>query len=313
MNLSDLLLLTIAFLAGGGLTYFLVNAILNMRLSGRLEQIRESNVDQNRPVASRFEQWARDVLAYLVRFSRDEDQWAKSPTRIRFLNAGYRGDSIVLLYFGSKTFLAVAFPLVYLIATNIAPTTDSWEAQAFRALIAATLGYYLPNILLQAKIRLRQRELFESFPDALDLIRVCVSAGLGLDAAIARVGTELAATSHALADEFRQLSLELRAGASRSNALHNLAVRTGIEDINALVAMLIQSERFGTSISDSLRVHAEALRDKRMIRAQEAAAKIPVKLTIPMAFCILPALFVVVLGPAVLSIMRNIGTMIGAK
>ena len=313
MNLSDLFLLTIAFLAGGGLTYFLVNAILNMRLSGRLEQIRESNVDQNRPAASRFEQWARDVLAYLVRFSRDEEQWAKSPTRIRFLNAGYRGDSIVLLYFGSKTLLAVALPLVYLIAANIAPTTDSWDAQAFRALIAATLGYYLPNILLQAKIRRRQRELFESFPDALDLIRVCVSAGLGLDAAIARVGTELAATSHALADEFRQLSLELRAGASRSNALHNLAVRTGIEDINALVAMLIQSERFGTSISDSLRVHAEALRDKRMIRAQEAAAKIPVKLTIPMAFCILPALFVVVLGPAVLSIMRNIGTMIGAK
>ena len=155
--------------------------------------------------------------------------------------------------------------------------------------------------------------MFESFPDALDLIRVCVSAGLGLDAAIARVGAELVATSHSLADEFRQLSLELRAGASRSIALQNLAVRTGIDDINALVAMLIQSERFGTSVSDSLRVHAEALRDKRMIRAQEAAAKIPVKLTIPMALCILPALFVVVLGPAVLGIFHSLGSLLGTK
>lgn len=313
MNPGELLLLTIAFLAGGGLTYVLVNSLLNARLSSRLEQIRETNVDENKPGVTRFEQWARDLLAYLVRFSRDEDQWAKSPTRIRFLNAGYRSDSMVLLYFGTKTLFAVTFPVVYLIAANISPGTDSFQALAFRALIAAALGYYLPNILLQAKIRRRQRELFESFPDALDLIRVCVTAGLGLDAAIARVGVELTATSHALADEFRQLSLELRAGASRSNALHNLAVRTGVEDINALVAMLIQSERFGTSISDSLRVHAEALRDKRMIRAQEAAAKIPVKLTIPMAICILPALFLVVLGPAVLSILRHVGTMIGTR
>lgn len=313
MNPGDLIMLTIAFLAGGGLTYFVVNNFLNTRLSSRLQQIRESNVDENQPVASRLEQRARDLLAYLVRFSRDEDQWAKSPTRIRFLNAGYRSDSMVLVYYGAKTLFALAFPLLYLIVANIVPGTDSWQAQALRALIAATLGYYLPNILLQVRIRRRQRELFESFSDALDLIRVCVTAGLGLDAAIARVGVELTATSHALADEFRQLSLELRAGASRSNALHNLAVRTGVEDINALVAMLIQSERFGTSISDSLRVHAEALRDKRMIRAQEAAAKIPVKLTIPMAFCILPALFVVVLGPAVLSIMRHLGPMIGAR
>ena len=313
MNLGELLLLTIAFLAGGGLTYVLVNSLLNTRLSGRLEQIREVNLNENQPGVSRFEQWARDLLAYLVRFSQDEDQWAKSPTRIRFFNAGYRSDSMVLLYYGTKTLFAVAFPLVYLIAANIASGTDSFQTLAFKALLAAALGYYLPNILLQAKIRRRQRELFESFPDALDLIRVCVTAGLGLDAAIARVGIELAATSHALADEFRQLSLELRAGASRSNALHNLAVRTGVEDINALVAMLIQSERFGTSISDSLRVHAEALRDKRMIRAQEAAAKIPVKLTIPMAFCILPALFLVVLGPAVLSMLRHLGTMIGSR
>lgn len=313
MTLSDMLLLAMAFMAGTGLTYWLVSTLLNTRLRGRLKSIREDNLDEGHPAESRFEQWARKLMAYLVRFSRDEEQWAKSPTRIRFLNAGYRSDSAVLVYFGSKTLLALTFPLIYLILAQVSPTTVAWETEAFKALMAAALGYYLPNMLLHARMRQRQRELFESFPDALDLIRVCVSAGLGLDAAIARVGAELVATSHSLADEFRQLSLELRAGASRSIALQNLAVRTGIDDINALVAMLIQSERFGTSVSDSLRVHAEALRDKRMIRAQEAAAKIPVKLTIPMALCILPALFVVVLGPAVLGIFHSLGSLLGAK
>lgn len=313
MNLGNLLLLVFAFVAGAGATFFLVNTLLNNRLSTRLDQIREDSLSDGQPEVNRFEKWAREILTYLVKFSRDEEQWTNSPTRIRFLNAGYRGDSIVLLYYGSKSLLAMFFPVIYLVLSQATPNVGAWEVVIFKALIAAAIGYYLPNMLLHARIRQRQRELFESFPDALDLIRVCVSAGLGLDAAIARVGVELAATSHALADEFRQLSLELRAGASRASALTNLSIRTGIDDVHALVAMLIQSERFGTSVSDSLRVHAEALRDKRMIRAQEAAAKIPVKLTIPMAVCILPALFVVVLGPAVLGILKNIGALLGTK
>lgn len=313
MNLGNLLLLVFAFVAGAGATFFLVNTLLNNRLSTRLDQIREDSLSDGQPEVNRFEKWAREILTYLVKFSRDEEQWTNSPSRIRFLNAGYRGDSIVLLYYGSKSLLAVFFPVIYLVLSQATPNVGAWEMMIFKALIAAAIGYYLPNMLLHARIRQRQRELFESFPDALDLIRVCVSAGLGLDAAIARVGVELAATSHALADEFRQLSLELRAGASRASALTNLSIRTGIDDVHALVAMLIQSERFGTSVSDSLRVHAEALRDKRMIRAQEAAAKIPVKLTIPMAVCILPALFVVVLGPAVLGILKNIGALLGTK
>ncbi len=312
MNLENLFLLIVAFISGAGLTYFLVSALLNSRLSTRLDQIRESSLADGQPIVKRFEAWARKFLSCLARFSRDE-QSGNSPTRIRFLNAGYRSDSIIVLYFGCKTFLALLLPLAYYILAQLTPSTTSWSTEALKALMAAALGYYLPNVLLHARIRQRQRELFESFPDALDLIRVCVSAGLGLDAAIARVGVELAATSHALADEFRQLSLELRAGASRASALTNLSIRTGIDDVHALVAMLIQSDHFGTSVSDSLRVHAEALRDKRMIRAQEAAAKIPVKLTFPMAVCILPALFVVVLGPAVLSIIRSIGTMLGTK
>lgn len=313
MNTSDLILLLLAFVIGSGVTYFVATALLNARLEHRLEQIRDTAHDETHPLTGRVERQAKKILAYLVRFSTDETQWEKSPTRVRFLNAGYRGNTVILIYFGLKTLLTLLMPTLYLIITFTSSTTSSWQILAAQSLLAAAFGYYFPNILLHFKIRQRQRELFENFPDALDLIRVCVSAGLGLDAAIARVGVELAATSHALADEFHQLSLELRAGASRASALTNLSIRTGIDDVHALVAMLIQSERFGTSVSDSLRVHAEALRDKRMIQAQEAAAKIPVKLTIPMAFCILPALFVVVLGPAILGILRNLGSLFGAK
>jgi tight adherence protein C len=157
---------------------------------------------------------------------------------------------------------------------------------------------------LRYRIKARKEQIFNTFPDALDLIRICVSSGLGLDAAIARVGNELSISSKALSEEFHQLNLELRAGATRENALKNLATRSGVEDIQSLVSMLIQSIRFGTSVSESLRIHAEGLRSKRKLKAQEAAAKIPAKLSIPMILCIFPALFVVILGPSVLRILH---------
>lgn len=307
MSGGQLLILMLAFVVGTGGTFWLMNRILNSRLEGRLDAIRSEMLDEEHPLISRIEVWAREVLGKLVRYSMDEEKWQSSPLRVRFLNAGYRGDLIVLVYFGGKTLLALVLPAVYLLLALVLGSQSSGTTIGFIAVALAAVGYYLPNAILRLKIRHRQRELFESFPDALDLIRVCVSAGLGLDAAIARVGQELRLKSQVLAEEFRLLSLELRAGATRAQALRNLAMRTGVDDINALVAMLIQAERFGTNVSDSLRVHAEALRSKRQFRAQEAAGKIPVKLTIPMALCILPALFIVIVGPAALSILRTLG------
>lgn len=307
MSAPQILVLLLAFVIGMGASFFLINRLLNARLEQRLDEIRSSVVDEDKPLVSRLEVLAREWLSKLVRFSMDEEKWEGSKLRIKFLNAGYRGDLIIIAYFGGKTLLALGLPLIYLLLVAMSGSDRPWTHIAFIALVFASFGYYAPNLLLDWKIRNRQRELFESFPDALDLIRVCVSAGLGLDAAIARVGKELRIKSQALAEEFNLLSLELRAGASRAQALRNLAKRTGVDDINALVAMLIQAERFGTNVSESLRVHADALRTKRQLRAQEQAAKIPVKLTIPMALCILPALFIVILGPAVISIMRTFG------
>ena len=168
----------------------------------------------------------------------------------------------------------------------------------------SALGYYLPNVVLARKIALRQRELFESFPDAIDLMTVCIEAGLGLDAAMVRVGEEMRLRSNTLADELHLVSLELRAGRTREQALRNLGLRTGVEEIEALASMLIQADRFGTSIAASLRVHSDTLRTTRRLRAEEAAAKIALKLLFPLIFCIFPSLMLVLLGPAFINIYR---------
>lgn len=250
----------------------------------------------------------RSALARLIRpFGRilmPQEGWENSALRRRFMNAGFRGESAMLVYFGMKALLAVTLPAIFFVQLGFSRVPlDATGVLVFILLLAA-VGYFAPNAYLARKIFVRQRELFEALPDALDLMTVCVEAGLALDAAIARVGAEMRLRSRALADELHLVQLELRAGATRERALRNLALRTGVEDIDSLVAMLVQTDRFGTSIADSLRVHAEGLRTKRRLRAEEAAAKIPVKLLMPLIFCIFPALLLVLMGPAYVAIYR---------
>jgi tight adherence protein C len=171
----------------------------------------------------------------------------------------------------------------------------------------------VPNWALNRRVRLRQREIFEAFPDALDLLTICVEAGLGLDAALARVAREIRLTSRELSDELELVTLEMRAGAGKDRALRNLALRTGVEDIESLVALLVQSERFGTSIGESLRIQSDTLRVKRQQRAEEAAAKISVKLVFPLVLCILPSIFIVVGGPAVIQIGKTFSQVFGVR
>jgi len=169
---------------------------------------------------------------------------------------------------------------------------------------AAAVGYYLPNLILRLKIAERQRELFASFPDALDLLIICIEAGLGLDQAIARVAAEIDIKSKVLAQELQLVLMELRSGYSKETALRHMALRVGIEEVDLLVAMMVQADRFGTSMGDSLRVHADNLRTKRRQRAEEAAAKIAVKLLMPLIFMIFPTLMLVLVGPAMIQIYR---------
>jgi tight adherence protein C len=175
------------------------------------------------------------------------------------------------------------------------------------------LGYYLPNLVLWKAVKRRQREIFESFPDALDMMTVCVEAGLGTEAAMVRVSDDLQFKSPALAEELRLVNLELRAGADRERALRNLALRTGVEEVDGFVTMISQAERFGTSIAASLRVHADMLRTVRRQRAEEAAAKIALKLLFPLIFCIFPSLMVVLMGPAMIQIYRVLLPSMGTR
>jgi tight adherence protein C len=187
----------------------------------------------------------------------------------------------------------------------------AFDRMAMAILVLAAIGYYLPNHVLNRRIAARQREVFERLPDAIDLMTVMVEAGLGLDAAIGRVSDEVGATSPVLGEEFKLVGLELRAGASRSQALRNLALRTGVAEVDMFVAMLVQTDRFGTSMAESLRTHSDALRTKRRMLAEEAAAKIGLKLLFPQVFCIFPAIMVVLMGPAVIAIYRNFFPMAG--
>ena len=172
------------------------------------------------------------------------------------------------------------------------------------ALAGAALGYLLPSMALGRMAKRRQHRIRLSLPDALDLLVVSVEAGLGLDQAIQRVGEELAFAHPDLSDELRLINLELRAGKARAEALHNLADRTGVDDIASLVAMLVQTDKFGTSVAQSLRVHSETLRTKRRQRAEEAAAKTGVKMVFPLVFCIFPAIWVVTIGPAAIKFVQ---------
>ncbi|HEY7441873.1 MAG TPA: type II secretion system F family protein [Vicinamibacterales bacterium] len=211
--------------------------------------------------------------------------------RLRLVQAGFRSEESIYVFFGIR--VAIAFGLFALCATPIliSPSIPL-------ALGAFGLGYVLPGMVLARLAKRRKHRLQLSLADALDLLVVSVEAGLGLDQAMMRVGEELEFAYPELAQELRLVNLELRAGKGRVEALRNLGERTGVEDLASLCTMLIQTDKFGTSVAQSLRVHSDTLRTKRRQRAEEAAAKTGVKMVFPLVLCIFPAIWVVTIGPA---------------
>jgi len=303
MTTIQLIFLAIIFAAVTLVTMAVLSQLSPGRLRGRLDMLKQGEVSEEK-LLSKWTETIVKLSAPIAKLSLPDEGWENSALRIRFMNAGYRGASPILLYFAVKTILAVVLPLTLFLYSTLA----GWNlgTSSFLALLlgAATIGYYLPNLILARRIAHRQREIFENFPDATDLMLVCIEAGLGLDAAITRVAEEIRLKSLALAEELHLVTLELRAGSSRERALRNLALRTGVAEVDTLVAMLIQADRFGTSMGDSLRVYADDLRTKRRLRAEEKAAKIPLKLLFPLVFFIFPSLLLVLLGPAFIQVYR---------
>ena len=217
--------------------------------------------------------------------------------RRRLAMAGYPDSSAV-----------VAFALAQLITPVLFVLVTVWLAGIGRGLLfglfAGAIGYMLPGVILARKIELRKRAIREGLPDALDLFIVCVEAGCGLDQAIVKASNELEITHPALAYELRLITTEIRAGKPRLEAFKNFAARTKVDDVQSLVALLVQTDKFGTSVAQALRVHAETSRTKRRQNAEERAAKIGVKLVFPLVLFLFPALYIVILGPAVISFVR---------
>jgi tight adherence protein C len=225
----------------------------------------------------------------------------------RLAQAGYRSPQALQAYYAIKALLAVSLPMLVVIGWRWFPEIETSSAFAY-AMIASGVGLLGPSYVLRKLVARRIKDLRNGFPDALDLLVVCVEAGLGLAAAIQRVADELDVSHPELAFELSTVGAEIRAGMPREQALRNLADRTGVPDIRGLVGLLVQTMRFGTSVSDALRVYSDEFRDKRMQRAEEQAAKMGTMLIFPLVLCMFPVFFIVAIGPAVLNIMDWIGS-----
>jgi tight adherence protein C len=217
--------------------------------------------------------------------------------RRRLATAGYTSPSAVVLY----TLANLATPVVFgLVAVTALGVSKGW----LFALFAVAVGYLLPGVVLSRKIERRKREIREGLPDALDLFIVCVEAGCGLDQAVVKASDELGLSYPALAYELRLITTEIRAGKPRVEAFKNFAARTKVDDVQSLVALLVQTDKFGTSLAQALRTHADTSRTKRRQDAEERAGKLGVKLVFPLVLFLFPALYIVILGPAVITFLR---------
>ena len=246
-------------------------------------------------VQERVEQ-ALEPLSKMMRHSMQD----VSRTRSWLIQAGLRHPRYVTIYYGLRVLFSLA--AMFMVGALTRFSLDKIQL----VVLAGVLGYFLPRFVLKRRITARQRRIQLGLPDGLDLAIICVEAGLSLDQALQRVGQELQYVHPDLSDELHLLTLEVRAGKPRAEALRNLGLRANIDDVRALVAVLLQTDRFGTSVAQALRVHSDGLRTERRQRAEEAAAKTTIKMVPALVFFVFPPMFFVTLGPAVIELIRTV-------
>jgi len=270
------------------------------RISKRLDEIRAGTTSEMpEPVSERLPVIGQvvGIFCFLL-----PGQIHNDIVRWELAQAGYRALDAPKVFAGARVLLTVAFTAA---AFAIMTLLHRVQGEVIAVTVVSTaLGYMSPIAFLRWRQARRREEITLALPDALDLLVICVEAGLGLNAAILNVGREIRLNSSALSDELRMVNYEMRAGMSRVQALRNLAVRTGVDEVRSFVAVLVQSDRFGTSIAQALRAHALSLRTRRRQRAEEAARKTPVKMVFPLVFCVFPELLVVILAPGMLQLFR---------
>jgi tight adherence protein C len=259
-------------------------------------------------VARRRRQAKSERLKHVLKaFGSRVEVGRKDTTAVRrfLVQAGYTDPNAVSFYWASRLGLAIGLGVAAMLALPLI------RANPTQILLGTAwlggLGWVAPAFYVRSRLKARQKELQLALPDMLDMLVVCVEAGLGLNQALVRVADEIDHVSRVMSEQLAMVNLEMRAGTPRDEALKNFAERTGLSDIRSLVSMIIQTDRFGTSVADALRVHAVTMRTKRRQRAEEAAAKTTIKLVFPLVLFVFPALFVVVLGPSVIVILRTFG------
>jgi tight adherence protein C len=273
-------------------------------VSKRLEELAELGGNPFERTRKRQRAATRQKLEVVLEAlgQRAEGSHLSEQTRSQLIHAGFRGPNAARIYAG----LRVALPLG-LLALSLLLTPALGGQAALLGMVFAMFGWIAPAFYVGSRARRRQKELQKALPDALDSMVVCVEAGLGLNQAMVRVSDEIRHISQLMSDELALTNLEIRAGTPRAEALRHLGERTGLADIRSLVTMLIQTDRFGTSIAQALRVQSDTLREKRRQRAEEQAAKTSIKMLFPLIFFIFPAMFVITLGPAVIKLIENWG------
>ena len=304
---SDAVYVAVLLLAFGAVAgvFAAINSLLAARVDVMDQRLRratlESGLLSSRPPPPIEERSSRSLVGMAfspfakVATPTDEDEAGR--LRAQLTHAGFRAERAMPVYLGAKVVLALGFAALFLWVNSVRPS--QMEAAALWTIGVMILGFYLPNVWLRGRVQERVKKIGNSLPDTLDLLVTCVEAGLGLDQAMGRVAQEITLSAPLLAQELQVTSLEMRAGISRGEAFRRLAMRTGVEEIKNLASIIIQTEVFGTSVSRALKVMADGMRIRRTQRAEENAATVAVRMTIPLVLCILPSLLCTLIGPAI--------------
>lgn len=250
------------------------------------------------------------ILDSLSRLAMPKDGWQTDAVRLKFVQAGFRGENTARNYYTIKSVLTVILPAFLGIVFYYLYNYRSPLNLGLIVFSASAAGFYIPDMILRMRTSSRIEEMRETLPDLIDLLVICTESGLALDQAINRVSHEIGRSSQMVAEEFHMVTLEIRAGADRAAALRNLALRVKLDDLSNFASMLIQADKFGTSIAEALRIQSDVMRVRRMQRAEEKAAKIPTKMLLPLVLCIFPVLMVVMLGPAVIQLLGALDTLL---
>jgi len=291
-------------------TFWVLSAISsrNSHAEERLERIGRPksllDIDVNGPESRQRFAGLRDMFSNLGGSMESQSELEKNTLRVKLANAGFRSEQAASVYLGLRVVCLVGFllPALFFFLLKDGFTLKSMEWTVF----LGGMGFYLPKATLWYMVSTRQKEIFLTLPDALDLLVVCVESGLGLDAALRKVTEEMKGHAKILCEEFQLANLQLQMGRPRREVLHDLGVRTGVDDVRSLAAILIQADRFGSSIAQALRVQSDSMRTRRRQLAEEKAAKTAVQLIFPHVLFIFPAIFGVLVGPAAIQISRNL-------